>query len=235
MAYIVATSGCATTSRLPAKPSLEELRTTSAAARTPLDRYDPLVYCASTGAFRCPEVTPKTIDDTPPPAVIAQPDPNQLLRDQAARMAAGSSGAGISASTGPSAPERVIRFDASMFLFDFDKAVLRPKAQDVLRAAAPDLKGRRLTIAGFTDAVGSEAYNTRLSQRRAEAVRNFLVAEGHPADLISLKGEGRCCFVAQNDTEEGRQQNRRVEIRVDAVVAPEGAMGAAVTSLQSTK
>lgn len=235
MAFIVATSGCATTSRLPAKPSLEELRTTSTAARTPVDRFDPLVYCGSSGAFRCPDVTPKTLDDTPPVPVVTQPDPNQFLRDQAARMAAGSGNSGPGTTPAPVPPERVIRFADSLFLFDFDKAVLRPKAQDALRAAGPDLKGRRLTIAGYTDDIGSEAYNARLGQRRAEAVRDFLVAEGHPADLISLKGEGRCCFVAPNDTEGGRQQNRRVEIRVEAANALEGATAAEVNALQSTQ
>lgn len=199
-------------------------------ALAPVDRFDPLVYCGASGAYRCPDVTPKTLDDTPPPAPVATVDPNQLMREQAARMAA------LQGATAAGQPlEKVIRFDSALFLFDFNKAVLRQKGRDALKAAAPELRGHRLTIAGYTDDIGSDAYNDRLGMRRAEAVRDYLVAEGIPADLISLQGEGRCCFVRPNDTEEGRQQNRRVEIRVEALRAPEGAPGAAVTTLQPTK
>lgn len=228
MAFIVATSGCTSANnQLLAKPSLEDLQSSTVAARAPVDRYDPLVYCGGSGAYRCPQVTPKTLDDTPVPAPVrAEGADGAWMRDAAARLTAGAPSAQV---------ERVIRFDASMFLFDFNKAVLRDKAKAVLSAAAPDLAGRRLTIAGFTDDIGSDAYNEKLALRRAEAVRDFLVSQGVPADQISLKGEGRCCYVAQNDTEEGRQQNRRVEIRVEAAIAPEGAKAAAVNTLQSTK
>lgn len=224
IAFIAATSvGCTSSPKLVAKPSLEELRTTSAVARLPVDRYDPLVYCGGSGAMRCPDVTAKTLDDTPAamPVAAAPSQGAAFMREAAGRLMLGGAG------QGGAAPVRVIRFDANMFLFDFNQAVLRPKAKTVLAAAVQELQGRPLTIAGFTDAIGSDPYNEKLALRRAEAVRDYLVGLGLPANQISLKGEGRCCYVASNDTEDGRQQNRRVEIRVEAAAAPEGAAATA--------
>jgi OmpA-OmpF porin, OOP family len=71
---------------------------------------------------------------------------------------------------------------------------------------------RQAEIVGHTDAIGTEAYNDRLSQRRAEAVRNFFVSQGIAAARISVAGKGEREPVAPNTTAEGRVQNRRVEV-----------------------
>jgi len=70
-------------------------------------------------------------------------------------------------------------------------------------------------LAGYTDSIGSVGYNIGLSQRRAEAVKQYLVAErGIDAGRIQAKGYGKLNPVASNDTDEGRERNRRVELHI---------------------
>jgi OOP family OmpA-OmpF porin len=75
--------------------------------------------------------------------------------------------------------------------------------------------GVAVIVEGHTDSVGSDAYNKKLSLRRADAVRQYLVKHGIPADRITAEGFGESSPVASNDTEDGRAQNRRVELRVE--------------------
>lgn len=102
--------------------------------------------------------------------------------------------------------------------FDFDKSNIRPDAVPVLDEAVETLKaegGIAVIVDGHTDSVGSEAYNQRLSQRRADAVRQYLVQHGIPSGRVTSEGFGESRPVASNDTEDGRAQNRRVELRVE--------------------
>jgi outer membrane protein OmpA-like peptidoglycan-associated protein len=82
-------------------------------------------------------------------------------------------------------------------------------------AAHPTLK---LDVEGHTDSVGSDEYNQSLSEKRAEAVRAYLTQQGVPPDSISAAGFGKARPVATNDTAEGRQLNRRVELVVSGEV-----------------
>lgn len=101
--------------------------------------------------------------------------------------------------------------------FEFDQDRLTVNARTLLDdvvaalAAAPEIA---VEIAGHTDSLGSDAYNQRLSERRAKAVRDYLVSQGVDGDRLSEKGYGEAEPVADNDTEEGRELNRRVELRV---------------------
>jgi outer membrane protein, adhesin transport system len=102
-------------------------------------------------------------------------------------------------------------------LFDFDKAVLKSKDQTELDAFAESVKGIDLDMliaVGHTDSIGTEAYNMHLSQRRAEAVKTYLVGKGIDAKRIHTEGRGKTQPVADNSTEEGRARNRRVVIEV---------------------
>lgn len=102
--------------------------------------------------------------------------------------------------------------------FDFDKSAIRPDAVPVLNEAAETLKaegGIAVIVEGHTDSVGTDAYNQKLSHRRAGAVRQYLVKHGIPANRITTEGFGESRPVASNDTEDGRAQNRRVELRVE--------------------
>jgi outer membrane protein OmpA-like peptidoglycan-associated protein len=101
--------------------------------------------------------------------------------------------------------------------FDFNKATIRADARPVLDAAIATLKregGIAVIAEGHTDNVGTAAYNTKLSQRRAKSVRDYLVAGGISPRRITFEGFGESRPVASNDTADGRAQNRRVELRV---------------------
>ncbi len=99
--------------------------------------------------------------------------------------------------------------------FDNDSATLRPDSVATLDAAAATLKewGEvKIEVAGHTDSVDTDAYNLRLSQRRADAVRAYLIEKGIAAERLFAKGYGEAQPVADNSTPEGRFKNRRVEL-----------------------
>ncbi|MEJ8566845.1 OmpA family protein [Elongatibacter sediminis] len=101
--------------------------------------------------------------------------------------------------------------------FDFDKATLRPEAIVILNDAAKLLNTHErvvVEVAGHTDSVGTEQYNQGLSERRANAVRDYLVNQGVRASRLTARGYGELQPVATNDTSAGRQMNRRVELIV---------------------
>ncbi len=100
-------------------------------------------------------------------------------------------------------------------LFDTGRAELKAGATRTVEQLVAFLKDnpeRTLAIEGYTDSVGSDAYNLRLSQARAQAVQLALTQRGVAATRISAKGLGEASPVASNDTAEGRQRNRRVEV-----------------------
>lgn len=100
-------------------------------------------------------------------------------------------------------------------LFGFDRAELAPGGQRVAAKLSDFLRRyekRQVMIEGFTDSIGPEAYNLSLSQRRANAVRLALIRRGIDPARIRVRGYGEAYPVADNSTEAGRQQNRRVEI-----------------------
>ena len=108
---------------------------------------------------------------------------------------------------------------ASGLLYDFDSSVVRTEAAENLRNLAASLgkyPNTNLLIVGHTDAVGTSAYNQGLSERRARAAADYLTSHGvNPARVSSL-GRGETEPLAANDTEGGRQLNRRVEIAIFA-------------------
>jgi OOP family OmpA-OmpF porin len=107
--------------------------------------------------------------------------------------------------------------------FDFDKSNIKPEFQPVLDEAAQILKDNpnvNVTIEGYTDSKGTEAYNLRLSDRRANAVKQYLVSRGIAANRMDTVGKGEADPVAPNtlpngrDNPEGRAMNRRAELKV---------------------
>ena len=101
--------------------------------------------------------------------------------------------------------------------FDFNKSDIRPDSRAVLDEAANELKedpSVRISVEGYTDSVGSEEYNERLSVRRADAVFRYLVNHGVAPQRMNVVGYGESRPVATNETESGRAQNRRVELHV---------------------
>ena len=101
--------------------------------------------------------------------------------------------------------------------FDFDKSVLKPESQAKLSDLVEKTKAVNLEViiaVGHTDAVGTDGYNQKLSIRRADAVKNFLVGKGIEKNRIYTEGKGEKQPVADNKTAEGRAKNRRVEVEV---------------------
>ena len=106
----------------------------------------------------------------------------------------------------------------SDFTFAVNSAALRPGLNAELDRVAQVLAAypqTTLLVAGHTDSTGSEEYNMKLSQQRADSVKNALVLRGVAAQRISAVGYGEGQPIADNDTEFGRQQNRRVEVRIN--------------------
>ena len=89
---------------------------------------------------------------------------------------------------------------------------------DQVAAALLTIRARNLIVEGNTDSQGSDAYNQNLSQRRADAVRDYLVQKGYPADHIQSRGRGESNPIANNASPEGRANNRRVEIIIEREV-----------------
>jgi len=111
-------------------------------------------------------------------------------------------------------------------LFDFNQFTLKPGAREKIAKLSGILlayPGLKLQLEGHTDSVGGDDYNLKLSQNRADAVRDFLAEQGVPVASISAIGLGKSDPVASNDTAAGRQQNRRVELVVSGEAI--GALG----------
>jgi len=111
-----------------------------------------------------------------------------------------------------------VTFESGL-LFDFDSDRIRPDAAANFQELARSLNkfgNSNLLIVGHTDSQGDDAYNMGLSQRRANAASAYLQSQGVPASRISTSGRGESEPVATNDTEAGKQLNRRVEVAIYA-------------------
>ena len=107
-------------------------------------------------------------------------------------------------------------FAADTF-FDFDKSVLKAEGKAKLKELGEKIKSISLEVVivvGHTDSVGTDAYNQKLSQRRAEAVKAYLVSLGVAKSRIYTEGKGESQPTADNKTAAGRAKNRRVEVEV---------------------
>jgi OmpA-OmpF porin, OOP family len=120
------------------------------------------------------------------------------------------------AAAAPVAAASKVTYAADAF-FDFDKSVLKPAGKAKLDDLVSKVKGINLEViiaVGHTDSIGTDAYNQKLSVRRAESVKAYLVSKGIEKNRIYTEGKGEKQPVADNKTKEGRAKNRRVEIEV---------------------
>ena len=144
----------------------------------------------------------------PPPAPKPAPPPEPKVAPRAEP-----------AKPAPEKPKPVaekVTFAADV-LFDFDKSVIKPEGKSKLDDISNKVRGINLEVViaiGHADSIGSDAYNQRLSVRRAESVKAYLVSKGIEPNRIYTEGKGEKQPVASNKTKDGRQKNRRVEIEV---------------------
>lgn len=178
---------------------------------------NPFGHCWHTGSFNKDEAVKGCGDDAllpqeapaPAPAPAAPPPPPPPPPPAPAPQPA--------PAPAPAAPTaEKVTFAADAF-FGFDSANLKDGGRSDLDNLASQLQGVALEViiaVGHTDSVGPEAYNQRLSVRRAESVKAHLVGQGIEANRIYTEGKGESQPVASNATKEGRAKNRRVEIEV---------------------
>ncbi|WP_313048564.1 OmpA family protein [Pseudomonas soli] len=115
-------------------------------------------------------------------------------------------------------PEVITLDDQGQVLFAFDSAELTQGAQQRLQGLLPKLNDPSVAsvkVIGFTDSVGSDSYNQRLSERRASGVAEYLISQGLAPNKVTSQGRGESEPVADNDTDEGRSRNRRVELHLN--------------------
>jgi outer membrane protein OmpA-like peptidoglycan-associated protein len=148
----------------------------------------------------------------------AKQQAEQYRQEREAELAQLQQALGQIAETHRTALGLVMTLDSKSIRFDFDKAIIKPEYRDILNRIAGilmTLKGYSIAVYGYTDDVGTQEYNLQLSQRRAEAVRDFLVQTGISAATITrAKGFGKDDPRAQGSSEQARAANRRVEIGI---------------------
>jgi OOP family OmpA-OmpF porin len=118
----------------------------------------------------------------------------------------------------PAAPAAAIAQAVYMVFFDFDKSAITPAAQDILNTVIGDYRRtnqNRVNVVGHTDTSGSPAYNQRLSERRASAVRDALVARGVPATQVTTRGVGEADLLIPTPDGVREPANRRATIRFE--------------------
>ena len=145
----------------------------------------------------------------PAPAPVAAPAPAPVAPRAAAPAPA-------PAAVVPATVATKVTYAADAF-FDFDKSVIKPEGKAKLDDLIGKIKGINLEViiaVGHTDAVGSDSYNQKLSVRRSESVKAYLVTKGIEKNRVYTEGKGEKQPVADNKTAEGRSKNRRVEIEV---------------------
>jgi OOP family OmpA-OmpF porin len=153
------------------------------------------------GAIVAPPPAPApVVAPPPPPAPVVAPPPPAAPPAPAPQP--------------PAATKVTYAADA---FFDFDKAVLKAEGKAKLDDLVGKVKGINLEViiaVGHTDSIGSDAYNQKLSVRRSEAVKAYLVSKGIEKNRVYTEGKGKKQPVADNKTKEGQAKNRRVEIEV---------------------
>jgi OOP family OmpA-OmpF porin len=150
-------------------------------------------------------------------AAAPAPAPAPAARPPAAAPAPAPAPAAAAPAPAPQPPAATKVTYAADAFFDFDKAVLKPEGRAKLDDLVSKIQGINLEViiaVGHTDSVGSDAYNQRLSVRRAESVKAYLVSKGIERNRVYTEGKGEKQPVADNRTAEGRAKNRRVEIEV---------------------
>jgi outer membrane protein OmpA-like peptidoglycan-associated protein len=150
-------------------------------------------------------------------AAQAQAEADRIRKNAEAEVNRLEAALGQIAETRRTALGLVMTLGSDHLKFEFDKAELRPEDRELLsRIAGIVMTSHDYTISvnGHTDDVGTDAYNQKLSERRAQAVRDYLVQAGLSADIISVQGHGKSLPLVRGTSEAARAKNRRVELGI---------------------
>jgi outer membrane protein OmpA-like peptidoglycan-associated protein len=150
-------------------------------------------------------------------ATRARAEADQVRKRAEAEMSRLEEALGKIAETHRTALGVVMNLGSEHLKFEFDKAELRAEDRELLsRVAGILLSSQDYTVSvnGHTDDVGSDAYNQKLSERRAQAVRDYLVKAGLPADVLSVTGHGKALPLVRRADDTARAKNRRVELAI---------------------
>lgn len=150
-------------------------------------------------------------------AAQAEQKAQQYRKEREAELTRLQQALGQIAETRRTAMGVIMTLDSNSIHFDFDKATLKPQYREVLSKIAGilmTLRGYRIFVYGYTDDIGTQAYNLKLSERRAETVRNYLVKAGLNPSIISTKGFGKSDPRVPGSSPQARAMNRRVEIGI---------------------
>ena len=173
-------------------------------------------WTPATAAADCDGALKAAAPAAPPAPAPARPAAPAPAPAPSAAPAAPAPAPAPAPAAAPAPTSEKVTFAADAF-FDFDKAVLKPEGRAKLDDLVSKIAGINLEViiaVGHTDSVGSDAYNQRLSVRRSEAVKAYLVSKGVERNRVYTEGKGEKQPVADNKTSEGRAKNRRVEIEV---------------------
>ena len=165
--------------------------------------------CVLTSGILHPDCSPKKAEPAKPAAPAEPAKPAAPAAPTAPAPAAAA----------PSSVKQAITIQAEA-LFDFDKSVLKPAGKKSIDDAVAKMQKVDVEIViatGHTDSIGTDAYNQKLSERRATSVKEYMVSKGIPAAKITTLGKGKTQPVATNKTKEGRAKNRRVDIEFKGV------------------
>ncbi|MFM7522710.1 MAG: outer membrane protein OmpA [Betaproteobacteria bacterium] len=182
---------------------------------TPADAIEECDGAISKPAAAAPAPSPAP---APTQKLAAEPEPDEVVYAEEETVLAEDEpdmpAPAAAAAAAPTAEK--VTFSADAF-FDFDKSVLKPEGKTTLQNLVAQLKNTDIEVVvatGHTDWTGSDAYNMKLSMRRAKAVKAFLVSRGIPEARVFVEGKGERNPIADNHTKEGRAKNRRVDIEV---------------------
>lgn len=163
--------------------------------------------CVQTSGIDHPDCMPKKVEPPKPAPPAPTPKPVEVPKPVEAPKPA------------PQPVKVAITIQAEA-LFDFDKSVLKPDGKKSIDEAIAKMKQvdvEMVIATGHTDSVGTDAYNQKLSERRATTVKEYMVSQGISAAKITMLGKGETQPVATNKTAEGRAKNRRVDIEFKGV------------------
>lgn len=209
---LASAAGCAATPRVAESPRLP---VPGAAPMYGIvqDRDGRYVVCV-----RCPGPTPKTAVVALAEAPRTRPAPARAHRKEA-RPAPARRAAASRDRTDSRKARAVKQTDAELptpfhtVHFAFGKHEVAPRERRELVRLAPEIEGR-VVVTGYTDDIGPKPYNDWLARERAVAVARVLAEAGIDPGRIEVRGVGKCCYVATNETREGRARNRRAELRL---------------------